>query len=269
MGYGTGAIMAVPAHDERDHEFAPEVPSEKSLRSCSRRKARRDGDASTGAASPARALRSTPVFLDGLPTAEAKAKMIDWLEEKGAGKRRVQYKLRDWLFSRQRYWGEPFPIVWHGDEHEPLSESDLPLTPARAGRLQAQRRREDAPLGQGHRLAQPAGRPRARDQHHAAVGRLVLVLPALLRSARTPNALIDPAVEKYWMGDRGVDLYIGGAEHAVLHLLYARFWHKVLFDLGVVSTSEPFHKLVNQGMILGEDHRKMSKSWGNVSIRTT
>ena len=256
MGYGTGAIMAVPAHDERDHAFARKyhlkiVEVVKAPESA--------GDAACFAGNGT-AINSG--FLDGLPTPQAKARMIDWLEEKGVGKRRVQYKLRDWLFSRQRYWGEPFPIVWAGDDHEPLAESELPLllpeladyTPSAEGR---------APLSKATDwLNLPDGRVRETNTMPQWAGSCWYYLRYC--DPHNANAVIDPAIEKYWMGARGVDLYIGGAEHAVLHLLYARFWHKVLFDLGVVSTPEPFHKLVNQGMILGEDHRKMSKSWGNV-----
>ncbi len=188
--------------------------------------------------------------------------MIDWLEEKNTGTRRVQYKLRDWLFSRQRYWGEPFPVIWNGDQHEVIAESDLPLMlpelddykPTPEGL---------APLAKAKEWVQlPNGRVRETNTMPQWAGSCWYYLRYC--DPKNSRALIDPAVEKYWMGEKGVDLYIGGAEHAVLHLLYARFWHKVLFDLGVVSTPEPFHKLVNQGMILGEDNRKMSKSWGNV-----
>jgi leucyl-tRNA synthetase len=256
MGYGTGAIMAVPAHDERDYEFARafHLPVREVVRP------------PAGAPDePCFAGQGTAIhsdFLDGLPTAQAKAKMIDWLEEKGVGKRRVQFKLRDWLFSRQRYWGEPFPIVWRGDKHEALPEAELPLllpeladyTPSVEGR---------APLSKAVEwLNLPDGRVRETNTMPQWAGSCWYYLRYC--DPKNPDRPIDPAVEKYWMGDKGVDLYIGGAEHAVLHLLYARFWHKVLFDLGIVSTSEPFHKLVNQGVILGEDNRKMSKSTGNV-----
>jgi len=257
MGYGTGAIMAVPAHDERDNEFARKFH----LKIVEVVKAP-ESAASDAACFAGNGTAINSGFLDGLPTAEAKAKMIDWLEEKGVGKRRVQYKLRDWLFSRQRYWGEPFPILWKGDQHEPLPESELPLllpeladyTPSAEGR---------APLSKATDwLNLPDGRVRETNTMPQWAGSCWYYLRYC--DPKNPDRMIDPAIEKYWMGDKGVDLYIGGAEHAVLHLLYARFWHKVLFDLGVVSTSEPFHKLVNQGIILGEDNRKMSKAWGNV-----
>ena len=259
MGYGTGAIMAVPAHDERDYEFAHKYHLKLI------EVVKPPGNVSSGAISECFAgdgIAMNSGFIDGLPTREAKAKMIDWLEEKGVGKRRVQFKLRDWLFSRQRYWGEPFPVVWSGEDHEPISESELPLVlpeladyaPSAEGK---------APLSKATDwLNLPDGRVRETNTMPQWAGSCWYYL----RYCDPHNAdrVIDPEVEKYWMGDKGVDLYIGGAEHAVLHLLYARFWHKVLFDLGVVSTPEPFHKLVNQGIILGEDNRKMSKAWGNV-----
>jgi leucyl-tRNA synthetase len=263
MGYGTGAIMAVPAHDERDHEFAtkynlPIIEVVESLQSAAGLSA--PESASTPFTGEGHAVHSG--FLNGLPTAEAKAKMIDWLEEKKLGTRRIQFKLRDWLFSRQRYWGEPFPVVWDGDRHEVIPESELPLLlpeledykPSPEGH---------APLAKARDWVQlPDGRTRETNTMPQWAGSCWYYLRYC--DPKNSEKLIDPAIEKYWMGNKGVDLYIGGAEHAVLHLLYARFWHKVLFDLGVVSTPEPFHKLVNQGMILGEDNRKMSKSWGNV-----
>jgi leucyl-tRNA synthetase len=263
MGYGTGAIMAVPAHDERDHEFAvkydlPIVQVVESLQSAQGLRA--EDTAPAAFTGEGHAIHSD--FLNGLPTAEAKAKMIDWLEEKQLGTRRIQYKLRDWLFSRQRYWGEPFPVTWKDGEHSVIPESELPLllpeladfTPSTEGK---------APLSKATAWVNlPEGRTRETNTMPQWAGSCWYYLRYC--DPKNPNAAIDPAVEKYWMGETGVDLYIGGAEHAVLHLLYARFWHKVLFDIGVVSTPEPFHKLVNQGIILGEDNRKMSKSWGNV-----
>jgi leucyl-tRNA synthetase len=265
MGYGTGAIMAVPAHDERDHEFARKysLPILDVVRPVAGPLESMEGSVSTSdAAFTGEGIAINSDLLNGLSTAQAKARMISWLQETGLGTRRVQYKLRDWLFSRQRYWGEPFPVVWNGDQHEVISESDLPLTlpeladykPSPEG---------NAPLAKAAEWVRlPDGRVRETNTMPQWAGSCWYYL----RYCDPKNAerLIDPAVEKYWMGEKGVDLYIGGAEHAVLHLLYARFWHKVLFDLGVVSTSEPFHKLVNQGLILGEDNRKMSKSWGNV-----
>jgi leucyl-tRNA synthetase len=263
MSYGTGAIMAVPAHDERDHEFAvkfglPIIEVVESLQSA--QGLRTEDTAPAAFTGEGHAINSG--FLNGLPTKEAKTKMIAWLEEKGLGSRRIQYKLRDWLFSRQRYWGEPFPIVWNGDEHEVLPEGELPLmlpeladyTPSPEG---------NAPLAKAKEwLHLPDGRVRETNTMPQWAGSCWYYLRYC--DPKNPDAPVDPEVEKYWMGPNGVDLYIGGAEHAVLHLLYARFWHKVLFDIGVVSTPEPFHKLVNQGIILGEDNRKMSKSWGNV-----
>ena len=266
MGYGTGAIMAVPAHDERDHAFARQFhlpivevvqPPTADLRHPEALEEVVQVEAFTGLG-----IAVNSGFLDGLPTAEAKAKMIDWLEEKKRGARRVQYKLRDWLFSRQRYWGEPFPVVWNGAEHEVIPESELPLMlpeladyrPSPEG---------NAPLAKAREWVRlPDGRTRETNTMPQWAGSCWYYLRYC--DPRNGAKLIDPAVEKYWMGGTGVDLYVGGAEHAVLHLLYARFWHKVLFDLGVVSTPEPFRKLVNQGIILGEDGQKMSKARGNV-----
>jgi len=267
MGYGTGAIMAVPAHDERDHEFAvkydlPIIEVVRPVGAPINHPDLIEEPIQSLAAFTDEGIALNSGFLDGIPTTEAKAIMIDWLKQEGKGTRRIQYKLRDWLFSRQRYWGEPFPVVWHGDQHEVISENNLPLVlpelddykPTPEGL---------APLAKAKDWAQlPDGRVRETNTMPQWAGSCWYYLRYC--DPKNSAALIDPAVEKYWMGDKGVDLYIGGAEHAVLHLLYARFWHKVLFDIGVVSTSEPFHKLVNQGIILGEDNRKMSKSWGNV-----
>ena len=203
-------------------------------------------------------------FISGLPTAEAKAKMIDWLESNNIGKRRIQYKLRDWLFSRQRYWGEPFPIVWKDGHHEAIAESELPLL---------------APPLDDYK---PSGTPepilsKATEWIHLPDGsvRETNTMPQWAGSCwyylrycdpRNNDRFVSHEAETYWTSDKPgmVDLYVGGTEHAVLHLLYARFWHKVLYDLGHVTTPEPFQRLVNQGLILGEDGQKMSKSRGNV-----
>jgi leucyl-tRNA synthetase len=242
--YGTGAIMAVPGHDERDHEFATTfgLPIIEVVK----------GGADVAAqafTAPGVAVNSG--LLDGLPTAEAKKQMTAWLEARGLGTRRVQYQLRDWLFSRQRYWGEPFPIVHledgsiatvpeaqlpvslpHVDEFKPTTDGRPPL--ARAG---------DAWLG----VTLPDGRKGVREVNTMPqwAGSCWYYLRFL--DARNDAQAWSPELEKYWMP---VDLYVGGVEHAVLHLLYARFWHKVLFDCGLVSTKEPFQKLFNQGMIL-------------------
>jgi leucyl-tRNA synthetase len=258
MGYGTGAIMAVPAHDERDFEFAKKfaLPIREVVKA---------PEAFEGCfAGEGVAVNSS--FLDGLPTAEAKRKITAWLEEKSLGRRTVNFKLRDWLFSRQRYWGEPFPIVWENRNHRAISEGELPLI---------QPDMEDF---------KPTGTPepplsKARDwvRYSEIAERETNTMPQWAGScwyylrfcdARNSERFIGQPADEYWMGKNakpgGVDLYIGGTEHAVLHLLYARFWHKVLFDLGHLTTPEPFQRLVNQGMILGPDGQKMSKSRGNV-----
>jgi leucyl-tRNA synthetase len=260
ISYGTGAIMAVPAHDERDFEFAKTfdlpiievVRPQQSEISNQKSEICFSGDGT--------AVHSG--FLDGLPTAEAKKKITAWLEEKGLGKLTINFKLRDWLFSRQRYWGEPFPIVWKGGQHHPIPESELPLL--------LPEMEDFKPTGDGQ---PPLSKAKSWVELPDGSLRETNTMPQWAGSCwyylrycdpKNTERAIDPTVEKYWLGDHGVDLYIGGAEHAVLHLLYARFWHKVLFDLGVVSSPEPFHKLVNQGLILGEDNQKMSKSIGNV-----
>ncbi|MCM2278057.1 MAG: leucine--tRNA ligase [Oligoflexia bacterium] len=257
MGYGTGAIMAVPAHDERDHEFAVKfgLPIKKVV----------EGSAEDGKAFTGEGISVNSGFITGLPTREAIRKVIAWAEEKGLGKGTVQYKLRDWLFSRQRYWGEPFPII-HLEEggSRALELNDLPVT---------------LPEVQSY---EPSG---TGESPLAAITSWVVIKdprtgePALRETDTMPGSAgsswyflryCDPhnerepfskEAEKYWMP---VDLYLGGPEHAVGHLLYARFWMKVLFDAGLVSHDEPFKKLVHQGMILGEDGEKMSKSRGNV-----
>jgi leucyl-tRNA synthetase len=250
MGYGTGAIMAVPGQDERDWEFA-EAFGLPIIRTVQPPKDWQ-GKAYVGEGP---ALNSG--FLDGLGIADAKRKIIGWLEANGAGQGTVTYKLRDWLFSRQRYWGEPFPILHEVDREgqptgviEPLSPEELPL---RLPVLEDFRPsgRPEPPLGKATDwLWVERGGKRYRRETNTMpqwAGSCWYYLRYL--DPRNDRAFCDPAKEKYWMP---VDLYVGGAEHAVLHLLYSRFWHKVLFDRGHVSTPEPFAKLVNQGMILGE-----------------
>jgi len=260
-GYGTGAIMAVPAHDSRDLEFAQKfkLPIEIVVQAP-------EGKESLGFTGVGIAVNSG--FLDGLPTPEAKAKATAWLEAKAFGQGTVNYKLRDWLFSRQRYWGEPFPIVWDEGGHLGLSESELPLTPPELT--------DYKPTGSGE---PPLARAEEWCQAGEGITRETNTMPQWAGScwyylryldAQNNDRFVGDEAERYWMGSAsddatpGVDLYVGGTEHAVLHLLYARFWHKVLFDLGQVTTPEPFYKLVNQGLILGSDGQKMSKSRGNV-----
>ncbi len=261
MGYGTGAIMAVPAHDERDFAFAQvfglpilqvvQPPSE-------------DIDWRGFCGYEGASVNSG--FLTGLPTPEAKEKMILWLEENGKGRRKVNYKLRDWLFSRQRYWGEPFPIVWEDGRHRAIPENELPLLQPALD--------DFAPTGDPRG---PLVKATEWIAYTPTAHRETNTMPQWAGSCWYYLRYLDPEnterfvsreAEQYWMGSTGnpggVDLYVGGTEHAVLHLLYARFWHKVLFDLGYLTTSEPFQKLVNQGLILGEDGQKMSKSRGNV-----
>ena len=259
-GYGTGAIMAVPAHDSRDLEFAQKfkLPIEVVVQAPG-------GGESLGFTGNGTAVNSG--FLDGLPTPEAKDKITAWLEEKALGQGTVNYKLRDWLFSRQRYWGEPFPIVWNEGGHLGLSESDLPLTPPDLTDFKPTGA-GDPPLARAVEWCQAGdGQKRETNTMPQWAGSCWYYLRYI--DAQNNDRFVGDEAERYWMGSAsddatpGVDLYVGGTEHAVLHLLYARFWHKVLFDLGQVTTPEPFYKLVNQGLILGEDGQKMSKSRGN------
>jgi len=267
--YGTGAIMAVPAHDERDFEFAQKfaLPVVQVVQ---------PPDATTewqGFCDEGTAVNSSnaDISLDGLPTAEAKRRITAWRESKGLGQKTVNFKLRDWLFSRQRYWGEPFPILWRKDAegnlyHEALPETALPLWPPT---LEDYKPTTDGqpPLARAQEwLNLPDGAVRETNTMPQWAGSCWYYLRYL--DAKNAQGFVGREVEDYWMKSGGktpgVDLYVGGTEHAVLHLLYARFWHKILFDLGQVSTAEPFFKLVNQGLILGEDGQKMSKSRGNV-----
>jgi leucyl-tRNA synthetase len=265
--YGTGAIMAVPGHDERDHAFARAMGLP--IRRVVSPTAPSTADESIDQAPFVDdGISVDSGFLTGLSTAEAKARMLDHVEGQGWGKRRVQYKLRDWLFSRQRYWGEPFPVL-HTEDGEILAvdDSELPIElppidefkPTGDGR---------PPLG---RASEDWQRVKLKDGRTAM--RELNTMPQWAGSCWYYLRYIDPkntseawdtALEKYWMP---VDLYVGGVEHAVLHLLYARFWHKVLFDCGLVSTKEPFQKLFNQGMILAYSYQdEKGKYWGHEDV---
>jgi leucyl-tRNA synthetase len=299
-GYGTGAIMGVPAHDERDLEFARkfDLPVREVVQP--------PGDQDpVGFVGEGIAINS-PV-INGLPSREAIRKITEWLEQRGLGKGAINYKLRDWLFSRQRYWGEPFPIVWEEGQHRAVDEKELPVAPPPL---------EDyKPTGTGE---PPLARAKEWVRYSDKAVRETNTMPQWAGSCWYYLRFCDPQnderfvgeeAERYWMGGEndeapmtndegmtksetrsagdeaghsnidssfvirhsslserpgGVDLYVGGTEHAVLHLLYARFWHKVLSDLGYLSKPEPFQRLVNQGIILGEDNQKMSKSRGNI-----
>lgn len=253
--YGTGAVMGVPAHDERDFEFASkyDLPIvsviEHNESGCY------EGDGPH--------IHSG--FLNGLHNAEAITTMIDWLEAKGKGQRQVNYRLRDWLFSRQRYWGEPIPVIhWEDGSMSLVPEDQLPLRLPVTDKIQPSGTGESplAAIEEWVKVVDPeTGRKGRRETN---------TMPQWAGSSwyylryidpQNSDRLADPDKLAKWLP---VDLYIGGAEHAVLHLLYARFWHKFLYDLGVVPTKEPFMKLFNQGMILGTDGNKMSKSKGNV-----
>jgi leucyl-tRNA synthetase len=283
VGYGTGAIQAVPAHDERDLEFARkfDLPIRQVVQPAA-------GEDPIGFVGEGIAINS-PV-IDGLSSREAMRKITEWLETQGRGKRSINYKLRDWLFSRQRYWGEPFPIVWENAKHRALAENELPVVPPQLD--------DYKPTGTGE---PPLAKAKDWIRYSENATRETNVMPQWAGSCWYYLRFCDPTndqrfvgeeAERYWMGGKndearmskpvetdspfvighsslrstpgGVDLYVGGTEHAVLHLLYARFWHKVLFDLGYLSKPEPFQRLVNQGIILGEDNQKMSKRWGNV-----
>ncbi|EFU85333.1 leucine--tRNA ligase [Staphylococcus lugdunensis] len=255
--YGTGAVMAVPAHDERDHEFAVKfnLPILEVIAGGDVQK-----EAYTGAGE-----HVNSGDLDGLNNEQAIAKAIELLEAKGAGEKKVNYKLRDWLFSRQRYWGEPIPIIhWEDGTMTTVPEEELPLLLPETDEIK--------PSGTGESpLANIDDFVNVVDEETGMRGRRETnTMPQWAGSCwyylryidpHNEQMLADPEKLKHWLP---VDLYIGGVEHAVLHLLYARFWHKVLYDLGVVPTKEPFQKLFNQGMILGEGNEKMSKSKGNV-----
>lgn len=255
--YGTGAIMAVPGHDERDWEFAKkfDLPIVEVVEGGNLGEAPYTGDGP----------HVNSDFLNGLNNKEAIAKMIDWLEQKGKGERKITYRLRDWLFSRQRYWGEPIPVIHLEDGTiKPIPEEELPLVLPEVDQIRPSGTGE-SPLANVedwvNTVDPETGKPARRETN---------TMPQWAGSCWYYLRFIDPhndqqlcskEKQEKWLP---VDLYIGGAEHAVLHLLYARFWHKVLYDLGVVATKEPFYKLVNQGMILGENGEKMSKSRGNV-----
>ncbi|MCC4045334.1 leucine--tRNA ligase [Enterococcus gallinarum] len=255
--YGTGAIMAVPAHDERDHEFAKAFGLEIIP-------VLAGGDVEE-AAYTEDGPHINSEFLDGLDKEAAIEKMNHWLEEQGVGKKEISYRLRDWLFSRQRYWGEPIPIIhWEDGTTTTLPEDQLPLRLPKTDNIK--------PSGTGESpLANVSEWVNVVDPETGMKGRRETnTMPQWAGSSwyflrfidpHNKNSLADFDKLKRWLP---VDIYIGGAEHAVLHLLYARFWHKFLYDLGVVPTKEPFQKLFNQGMILGENNEKMSKSRGNV-----
>jgi leucyl-tRNA synthetase len=261
LTYGTGAIMAVPGHDDRDYEFARQynLPIVEVVSG---------GDISKSAYSDdGIGVNSSndEVSLNGLPSAQAKIRINEWLERKRYGKASINYKLRDWLFSRQRYWGEPFPLVYQEDGTIiDLPESELPIILPESSSYKPSETGESAlaNITPWVNMVHPkTAKPVRRETH---------TMPQWAGSCWYYLRFIDPHNEKEFVSKEKercwmpIDLYVGGAEHAVLHLLYARFWHKVLYDHGYVSTEEPFPRLINQGTILGEDGQKMSKSRGNV-----
>ncbi len=304
MGYGTGAIMAVPAHDTRDFEFASKHGLEiREVVRCSEKGRMQDAksknqsnDGKTGYANQYFAgdgININSGFLDGLDTKDAKEKMISWLEERGLGRRAINYKLRDWVFSRQRYWGEPFPLVYCNNCAEKIKDQSRALGT----------RIKDDEFSKGELMNPgwiavpedelPVKLPDVEHYEPTGTGESPLAnisewvetvcpkcgSPARRETNTMPqwagsswyylrfvdphngNSAVDPVKEKYWSP---VDLYVGGAEHATRHLVYARFWHKFLYDIGAVSYDEPFTGLRHVGLILAEDGRKMSKRWGNV-----
>jgi leucyl-tRNA synthetase len=255
--YGTGAIMAVPAHDDRDAEFAatfdlPVVEVVETPES-EKKKAKKKGGAYSGSGKMTNSACER-LDVNGMDSVEAGVKITEWLERNGVGAGKVNFKLRDWLFARQRYWGEPFPVVYPegSDEPVPLPLSDLPLTLPETDNFKPSGSGE-GPLANVtdwvNTVDPVSGGPARRETNTMPqwAGSCWYYLRFI--DPKNENAMVDGSLEKYWMP---VDLYVGGAEHAVLHLLYARFWHKVLYDIGAVSTVEPFGRLVSQGMILGE-----------------
>ncbi len=256
--YGTGAIMAVPAHDERDFEFAKAFGLE--IRTVVQGG---DGNADVAFSGEGTATNSG-AMIDGMTTREAKARVIKWAEDKKIGTKKINYKLRDWLFSRQRYWGEPFPIVHFENEMSVVADDALPVSLPQVESYEPTGTGESplAAIEEWLYTTDPkTGRKlrRETDTMPGSAGSSWYFLRYI--DPKNDQAPFAPDAEKYWMP---VDLYLGGPEHAVGHLLYARFWTKVLFDAGIVTHDEPFQKLVHQGMILGEDGEKMSKSRGNV-----
>lgn len=256
-GYGTGAIMAVPGHDERDWEFAKKfgLPILEVVSGGNVEEAAYTGDG----------VLVNSEFLNGKNMADAIAAMIAHLEKIGKGKGKVTYRLRDWLFSRQRYWGEPIPVIhWEDGTMSTVDESELPLLLPDVDAIEPSGTGE-SPLANVEdwlNVVDPVTGKKGRRETNTMpqwAGSCWYYLRFI--DPKNADAICSPEKQKEWLP---VDLYIGGAEHAVLHLLYARFWHKVLYDIGVVNTKEPFHKLVNQGMILGTNNEKMSKSRGNV-----
>ncbi|MGF3196104.1 leucine--tRNA ligase [Facklamia sp. P13055] len=256
--YGTGAVMAVPAHDQRDYEFSQkyDLPRYEVIKS-------EEGIQNEAYVEDGVHINSE--FLDGLNIEAANQKMIEWLEANAKGQRKVNFRLRDWVFSRQRYWGEPIPVIhWEDGTSTAIAEEELPLLLPKTDRIK--------PSGTGESpLANVKDWLEVEDPKTGMKGRRETnTMPQWAGSSWYFLRYMDPnnteaiASEKALNKWQNVDLYIGGAEHAVLHLLYARFWHKFLYDLGVVPTKEPFQKLYNQGMILGENNEKMSKSKGNV-----
>ncbi|RNB81727.1 leucine--tRNA ligase [Brevibacillus nitrificans] len=257
ISYGTGSIMAVPAHDERDYEFAKtfDLPIKQVIAGGDISKEAYAGDGA----------HINSEFLDGLNKEQAIAKMIEWLVENGKGNRKVTYRLRDWLFSRQRYWGEPIPIIHLEDgTMKVVPEEELPVILPKTKEIKPSGTGESplANITDWINIVDPVTGQKARRETNTMpqwAGSCWYFLRFI--DPHNDKALADPEKLKEWLP---IDIYIGGAEHAVLHLLYSRFWHKFLYDIGVVPTKEPFQKLFNQGMILGENNEKMSKSKGNV-----
>ncbi|CAI9393894.1 leucine--tRNA ligase [Niallia sp. Sow4_A1] len=257
VSYGTGSIMAVPAHDERDYEFAKtfELPIKEVVAG-----GNVEAEAYTGDGE-----HVNSDFLNGLNKEDAITKMISWLEEKKIGTKKITYRLRDWLFSRQRYWGEPIPIIhWEDGTMTGVPEEELPLTLPETSEIKPSGTGESplANIAEWVNVVDPVTGKKGRRETNTMpqwAGSSWYYLRYI--DPKNNKQIADPEKIKEWLP---VDMYIGGVEHAVLHLLYARFWHKVLYDIGVVPTKEPFQKLFNQGMILGENNEKMSKSKGNV-----
>lgn len=257
MGYGSGAIMAVPAHDERDYEFAVkfELPIKEVVAGGDISKEAYTGDGA----------HVNSDFLNGLNKEDGIKKAIEWFESNGKGKKKVSYRLRDWLFSRQRYWGEPIPVIhWEDGTTTTVPEEELPLILPKTDNIKPSGTGESplAIIEDWVNVVDPETGKKGRRETNTMpqwAGSCWYFLRFI--DPHNSEALADPDKLKQWLP---IDIYIGGAEHAVLHLLYARFWHKFLYDIGVVPTKEPFQKLFNQGMILGENNEKMSKSKGNV-----